>query len=94
MYTPLSLLGFVIYAAIGVMSYLLIAGAQTNWWQLVTYVWIFFWPFVILLGLLYYRPVLFLVVLATFMVGLWMARRRAKGYFLHLFTARRGRRCF
>ena len=40
--------------AVGTISYSLIAAAQANWWQLITYIWIFFWPVVALLGALRY----------------------------------------
>jgi hypothetical protein len=77
MYKALSLLGFVIYVAVGVISYLLMAGTQTDWSQLVTYIWILFWPFIIFLALFYYRPVIILIVVTALIVGLRIARRRA-----------------
>jgi hypothetical protein len=57
MFTSLLLLILFIDVAIGATSYWLVAGSQTDWSQLVTYVWILFWPFVILLGLIYYSPI-------------------------------------
>ena len=57
-----------IYVAIGVASYALAAGSEANWSQLVTYIWSFFWPSVILLGLLYYRPLPFVAVFAAILL--------------------------
>jgi hypothetical protein len=64
------------YLGVGTVSYLLIAGSQADWWQLVTYVWVLFWPFVILLGFLYFRPLLVLAALAIAFISWRMARRR------------------
>jgi MFS superfamily sulfate permease-like transporter len=69
------LLIFFIDVAIGVTSYCLVAGGQTDWSQLITYVWILFWPFVILLGLFYYSPITFLAVFVTVIFGWRIARR-------------------
>lgn len=67
---------FFIYAAIGATSYWLIAGSRADWSHLVTYVWTFFWPFVILLGALYYSPGTVLTIIAAMVVvGWWFARR-------------------
>lgn len=73
----LFLICFLIYLAIGATSYDLIAGSQTDWSQLVTYIWTLFWPFVILLGLFYYRPVAFFAALATIIIIWRIARWRS-----------------
>jgi hypothetical protein len=75
MFTSLLLLIFFIDVAIGATSYCLVAGSQTDWSQLVAYVWILFWPFVILLGLFYYSPITFLAVFVAVIFGWRMARR-------------------
>jgi hypothetical protein len=75
MFTSLLILIFFIDVAIGATSYCLVAGSQPDWSQLVTYVWILFWPFLMLLGLLYYSPITFLAVFAAAILGSWMARR-------------------
>lgn len=72
----LSLL-FFIYVAIGATSYWFIAGSRADWWHLVTYIWTFFWPFVILLGAIYYSPVIVLAVIAAIIISWWFARRLA-----------------
>lgn len=64
------------WLGIGVASYLAMAGAQADWSQLVTYIWVLFWPFVLLLGLLYYSPIAFLAVVAAVVVGRRIVRRR------------------
>jgi hypothetical protein len=66
---------FFIYVAVSATSYGLVAGNQADWWQLVTYLWVFFWPIVILLGLLYYSPLVFFAVLAA-SIGGWLVWRR------------------
>jgi MFS superfamily sulfate permease-like transporter len=66
---------FFIYVAISATSYSLVAGGQADWWQLVTYLWVFFWPVVILLGLLYYNPLAFLAVLVA-SIGGWLVWRK------------------
>jgi len=77
MFASLLLLIFSIDVAVGATSYWLVAGSQTDWSQLVTYVWILFWPFVMLLGLFYYSPITFLAVFVVVILGWWMARRYA-----------------
>lgn len=72
----LSLL-FFIYLSIGATSYWLIAGSRADWSHLVTYIWIFFWPLVILLGAIYYSPVTILALIAVIIISLWFARRLA-----------------
>ena len=76
MFKALMVLFFIIYVAIGVTSYALIAGTRADWWQFVTYVWIFFWPVVLGLGLFYYSTIPFLIVLAALVIGTWKRRRR------------------
>lgn len=66
----------IIYVGIGATSYSLIAGSQADWWQLVSYIWVLFWPFVILLGFLYYRPLLFLAALAMAFISWRIVQRR------------------
>jgi hypothetical protein len=76
MFKGLLLSCFFIYVAIGAASYWFIAGSQSDWSQLVTYVWTLFWPFVILLGLFYYSPVTFLAIFAAVVITWLIARRR------------------
>jgi hypothetical protein len=68
-----------LYLGIGVSSYWVAAGTQADWWQLVTYVWVFLWPFVILLTLFYYNPVAFLAAAAAAVAIFrgWTLARRA-----------------
>ena len=77
MFASLLLLIFFIDVAVGATSYWLVAGSQTDWSQLITYIWILFWPFVMLLGLFYYSPITFLAVFVVVILGWWMARRHA-----------------
>ena len=77
MFASLLLLIFSIDVAVGATSYWLVAGSQTDWSQLITYIWILFWPFVMLLGLFYYSPITFLAVFVVVILGWWMARRYA-----------------
>lgn len=71
----LLLFGFIINVAIGVTSYVVIAGTQTNWSEFVTYIWIFFWPIVVQLVLLYYRPIPELMMVSLAIIGVRMVRR-------------------
>lgn len=64
------------WLGIGVASYVAMAGAQTDWSQLVTYIWLLFWPCVLLLGAFYESPVAFLMVAAAVIVGWRIVRRR------------------
>jgi hypothetical protein len=75
MFTSLLLFIFFIDVALGVTSYWLVAGSQTDWSQFVTYVWILLWPFVILLGIIYYSPITFLAVFVAVILGWRIARR-------------------
>jgi hypothetical protein len=68
---------FFIYVAIGATSYWLIAGSRADWSHFVTYVWTFFWPFVILLGAIYYSPVILPAIIAAIIISWWFARRPA-----------------
>ena len=77
MYTSLLLLILFIDVTVGATTYCLVAGSQTDWSQLITYIWILFWPFVMLLGLFYYSPITFLAVFVVVILGWWMARRYA-----------------
>ncbi len=65
----------IVYLGIGVVSYWISAGAEADWNQLVTYIWVCFWPFVIVLTLLYFRPFVFLALAAAIFFG-WSAVRR------------------
>jgi hypothetical protein len=76
MFKGLLLFSFFVYVAIGATSYGLIAGSQADWSQLVTYVWTLFWPFVILLGLFYYSPFIFLAILAAAIIA-WQLHEAA-----------------
>jgi hypothetical protein len=75
MLKTLALLSFVVYLGIGVASYWMTAGAEADWDQLVTYLWVCFWPFVIVLILLYFRPLIFLVLAAAIFIGWPIARQ-------------------
>lgn len=78
MFRVLFSLCFIIWVGIGVASYWVAAGTQADWSQLVTYIWVFFWPFVILLTLIYYSPFAFLAVAAAIFFGWFVVRRCAQ----------------